>query len=49
MNDYAMMKTTGISVCMGNGSETLKKHSDIIADPVDEDGLAGAFERLHLI
>ena len=49
MNDVEMIKTVGTSVCMENGSETLKKMSDLVAPPVEADGLARAFERLGLI
>lgn len=49
MNDYAMMKMVGTSVCMGNGSDTLKKVSSMVADTVDNDGLAKAFEELGLV
>jgi Cof subfamily protein (haloacid dehalogenase superfamily) len=48
MNDYAMIKTVGTSVCMANGSTELKKISDVICPSVDEDGLARAFSSLGL-
>ena len=48
MNDREMIETVGTSVCMDNGSPALKAISDVIAPPVEEDGLARAFERLGL-
>lgn len=48
MNDLEMIRTTGIGVCMGNGSETLKAQSDKVCPPVDRDGLAAAFRELGL-
>jgi acyl carrier protein len=48
MNDLAMIQTVGTSVCMANGSETLKGLSDIVCPSVAEDGLAKAFRDLGL-
>ena len=48
MNDLAMIKTVGTSVCMANGSETLKALTGRIVPPVEEDGLARGFEELGL-
>lgn len=48
MNDLEMIRTVGTSVCMGNGAEELKKISDVVCGPVEEDGLAKAFEMLGL-
>ena len=49
MNDLTMIETVGTSLCMGNGSETLKKLSDHILPSVEEDGLAEGFALLGLI
>ena len=49
MNDLEMIQTVGLSVCMGNGSETLKKISDMVCEPVLEDGLEKAVRKLGLI
>lgn len=49
MNDLKMIETVGTSVCMENGSETLKKMSDMVCPSVTEDGLAKAFEKLGLV
>jgi Cof subfamily protein (haloacid dehalogenase superfamily) len=48
MNDLEMIKTVGTSVCMANGSETLKKMSDMVCPAVTDDGLAKAFAELGL-
>ncbi len=49
MNDVEMLETVGVSVCMENGAPPVKKISQIICPPVDEDGLARAFADLDLI
>ncbi len=49
MNDLEMARTVGTSVCMANGSESLKKECDVICPSVSEDGLKKAFEGLCLI
>ena len=48
MNDLEMIETVGTSVCMANGSEALKKVSDVVCPSVEEDGLARAFADLGL-
>ena len=49
MNDLEMIETVGISVCMDNGSPTLKARSGLVCPSVDHDGLAWAFEKLGLV
>ncbi len=49
MNDLKMIETVGTSVCMENGSETLRKMSDMVCPSVTEDGLAKAFAKLGLV
>lgn len=49
MNDEEMLKAAGVSICMQNGSETLKKVADEICPPVWENGIQDAFIRHHLI
>ncbi len=49
MNDLEMIQTVGTGVCMENGSETLKKLSDLVCPSVQEDGLAKAFAELGLV
>ena len=48
MNDLEMIQTVDISVCMANGSPTLKKQSDLVCPAVEDDGLAWAFAQLGL-
>ncbi len=48
MNDLEMIKTVGYSVCMDNGSPSLKEISDLVCPAVEEGGLAWAFEKLGL-
>lgn len=48
MNDKEMIEVVGTSVCMENGSPTLKAISDMVCPAVEEDGLAKAFARLGL-
>lgn len=49
MNDKEMMETAGYSVCMENGSETVKKLADEVCPRVEEDGLYQGFLRLGLL
>lgn len=49
MNDREMLETAGISICMKNGSENLKKLADDICPSVQEDGIYKAFLKYHLI
>ena len=49
MNDIEMIETVGYSVCMGDGSPTLKAKSDYVCPPLEPDGLAAAFEKLGLV
>lgn len=49
MNDLEMLQTAGLSICMGNGSEALKKAADEVCPPVGEDGLFQAFKAHGLI
>ncbi len=49
MNDYAMMTTVNTSVCMANGTDELKKISDMVCPGVEEDGIAEALRELNLI
>ena len=48
-NDLQMTDVVGISYCMANGSENLKKLCDRICPSVREDGIAKAFEELGLV
>lgn len=49
MNDKEMLKAAGLSICMENGSEKLKKLADDVCPSVLEDGIQKAFLRHHLI
>lgn len=47
-NDREMLMAAGLSVCMGNGSSEMKKISDMVCPPIEEDGLERAFTELGL-
>ncbi len=49
MNDREMLATAGLSICMENGSEDLKKLVDDICPSVQKDGIREAFLKHHLI
>ena len=49
MNDLEMIETVGYSVCMDNGSPSLKERSNLVCPAVEADGLAWAFEKLGLV
>ena len=48
MNDYEMIETVGLGVCMENGCDALKRISDLVCPAVEDDGLARAFADLGL-
>ena len=48
-NDLQMTDVVGISVCMANGSDNLKKRCDRICPAVTDDGIAREFAALGLI
>ena len=47
--DLELIEYVGTGVAMGNGAQVLKDHADLVADHIDEDGLAKAFRTLGLI
>ena len=49
MNDLEMMEMVGISVCMQNGSNTLKNIADYVCPPYYENGIYEAFQRYQLL
>ena len=49
LNDLEMMQTAGLSICMDNGSEKLKKIADDICPSVSEHGIRAAFYKYRLI
>lgn len=48
MNDYEMIETVGLGVCMENGCDALKRISGLVCPAVEDDGLARAFAQLGL-
>ena len=45
-NDLEMFRTAGYSVGMGNAEQCVKMEADYITDPVSEDGVATAIDKL---
>ncbi|MBQ6560343.1 MAG: Cof-type HAD-IIB family hydrolase [Erysipelotrichaceae bacterium] len=45
-NDVGMLKTAGISICMGNGPDHVKEIADYIADTNENDGWARILDQL---
>jgi Cof subfamily protein (haloacid dehalogenase superfamily) len=48
-NDISMIEFAGTGVAMGNASEEVKKHADIVTDSVENDGIYKLFKKLNLI
>ena len=48
-SDLELLRACGTSVAMGQAPDEVKDAATFVTDPVDEDGLARAFERLGLI
>ena len=48
-NDREMLETAGLSVCMENGSDDMKRLADMICPAVWDDGLYRAFEEIGLL
>ena len=44
-NDIEMVKTAGVGVAMGNGTEEIKKEADYITDTVENDGFIKAINK----
>ena len=49
LNDLAMIKKVACSVCMENGSPSIKEISTLICPPAEEDGIEIAFKKLGII
>lgn len=49
INDWEMIETAGLGICMENGSTELKKIANDICPPVTKDGILHAFRKHHLI
>lgn len=48
-NDIEMLQLVGTGIAMGNASDLVKQHADMITDSVDRDGIALAFTSLFNI
>ncbi|MCF2707075.1 HAD family hydrolase [Arcanobacterium haemolyticum] len=48
-NDIEMLAAAGTSVAMGNGTDEAKATASWVTAPINDDGLAKAFERLGLL
>ncbi|WP_163103150.1 Cof-type HAD-IIB family hydrolase [Peribacillus alkalitolerans] len=49
LNDIEMLQAAGTGVAMGNASDEVKQHADVISDSVDEDGIFNGLTKLGLI
>ncbi|MCI1797390.1 MAG: Cof-type HAD-IIB family hydrolase [Bifidobacterium tibiigranuli] len=47
-NDIEMLRSAGTGIAMGNGTPEAKEVADWVTAPIDDDGLALAFEQLGL-
>ncbi|MEE3486751.1 MAG: Cof-type HAD-IIB family hydrolase [Bulleidia sp.] len=48
-NDITMLEYAGIGVAMGNAKDHVKAHADDVTSPINEDGIAKAMKKYHLI
>lgn len=48
-NDVEMLKHAGTGVCMGNGMDEAKEAADLVAPPMNDDGIFAACRQLGLI
>lgn len=48
-NDIDMMHACGISVCLGNGEEEVKKQASYVTDDIDKDGLYKALIHCNVL
>ena len=48
-NDITMIKYAGTGIAMGNATDFVKQHADIVTDNVENNGLYNAFLKLELI
>ena len=49
MNDLAMIRYAGNSIIMEKHAKGLEPYADFITKDVENDGIAWAFEQLHII
>ncbi len=45
-NDVAMLRFAGVGVAMGNASDAVKAHADMVCPAVDDDGILWAVDKL---
>lgn len=48
-NDIDMLKEAGLSICMGNGQESVKKECDYVTDNVENDGVYKALKLYEIL
>lgn len=48
INDIEMLDTVGCGIAMGNASDKVKSHADVVTDSVQNDGVAVGIERFIL-
>ena len=48
-NDIEMLKTAGLSVCMGNGTDEAKAVSDYVTTDILDDGIYNALKHFELL
>ena len=49
MNDWELIETAGVGVCMGNGSPELQVKADLVCPSVSEGGVAWTLRKLGLV
>lgn len=49
MNDYELLRKSGLGIAMGNADETLKKVADVVTDDISKDGVLNVFTKLGMI
>lgn len=49
MNDYELLRQSGVGITMCNADETLKRIADIVTDDISKDGVLNAFATLGMI
>lgn len=48
-NDIEILKAAGTSVAMGNATDAVKSHADLVTSAIDDDGVYRTFETLGLM